>query len=110
MAHRLRRRPGGDVVGRAKGYRGAADSSMDSLDSLISSCALSVHLCGPNRPNRNETRATSSETYPAPDPLPARQTDPQLARMDVAHVTRVEGPDDSASGEQLALESSRPIH
>ncbi len=28
MAHHLRRRPGGDVVGRAKGYRGAGGSSM----------------------------------------------------------------------------------
>jgi hypothetical protein len=28
---------------------------------------------------------------------------PQLAQMDVAHVTRVEGPDGSAGGQQLTL-------
>jgi len=28
---------------------------------------------------------------------------PQIAPMDVAHVTRVEGPDDSAGGQQLTL-------
>jgi hypothetical protein len=28
---------------------------------------------------------------------------PQLAAMDVAHVTRVEGPDQAASGDQLTL-------
>ena len=28
---------------------------------------------------------------------------PQLAPMDVAHVTRVEGPEDSAAGQQLTL-------
>ena len=28
---------------------------------------------------------------------------PQLAPMDVAHVTRIEGPDDSGRGQQLTL-------
>jgi hypothetical protein len=62
---------------------------------ILGACdALSTHrvLCCWARETVSEWAARSVSTL-----------HPQLAPIDVAHVTRVEGPDDGAGGQQLTL-------
>jgi len=71
---------------------GAASHARDSLTSTGTPHWLVTCSCGWARETVSEWAARSVSTL-----------HPQLVPMDVAHVTRVEGPDDGVGGQQLTL-------
>ena len=85
----------GSVTGRDVGLwlvAAVAAAARDPLTSTGKPRWLVICSCGWERETVSGWAARSVSTL-----------HPQLAPMDVAHVTRVEGPDDSAGGQQLPL-------
>jgi hypothetical protein len=85
----------GSATGRAVGLWLAAVLAVEAHDPLKSTGKprwLVICSCGWERETVSEWAARS-----------VSKLDPQLAPMDVAHVTRVERPEDNAGGQQLTL-------